>query len=66
MVTLVKGKIKDMLRIETACLEGFQMEVGEGGGGDRPHHCYCRVRIKRPWAGNLRMQLKRGVGAFGM
>ena len=24
---------------------------------------YRRVRIKRPWAGNLRMQRKRGVGA---
>ena len=33
MVTLIKGKIKDMLRIETACLEGFQMEEGGGGGG---------------------------------
>ena len=24
---------------------------------------YRRVRIKRPWTGNLRMQRKRGVGA---
>ena len=25
---------------------------------------YRRVRIKRPWAGNLRTQQKRGVGAY--
>ena len=55
-----------MLGIGTARLEGFQMEARGGEGGGRPHHCYCRVRIKRPWAGNLRMQLKRGVGASGM
>ena len=27
------------------------------------HSIYRRVRIKRPWEGNLRMQRKRGVGA---
>ena len=26
-------------------------------------YAYCRVRIKRPWAGNLKMQMKRGMGA---
>ena len=25
-------------------------------------YAYCRERIKRPWAGNLKMQMKRGVG----
>ena len=30
----------------------------------RGAYTYRRVRIKRPWVGNLRMQRKRGVGAY--
>ena len=32
-------------------------------GGSTGFVTYRRVRIKRPWVGNLRMQRKRGVGA---
>ena len=54
--------------------EGGREGEREGGKGGRrvcetlimcePGNIYRRVRIKRPWAGNLRMQRKRGVGAY--
>ena len=46
--------------VPTTCME--QSRVTWGLKQDAVH-LYRRVRIKRPWAGNLRMQRKRGVGA---